>query len=97
DSTCLLDLAVRIAGRSAVRSLHVNYGLRDAADEDEAHCRALCDRLGVSLTVRCPRRPEAGNLQAWARDVRYGEAVQLSRGADVAAGHTASDQVETIL
>jgi tRNA(Ile)-lysidine synthase len=40
-----------------------------------------------------------GNLQAWARAQRYGVAAQiaLARGADVAAGHTATDQVETIL
>ena len=29
DSTCLLDLAVRVAGASAVTALHVNYGMRD--------------------------------------------------------------------
>jgi tRNA(Ile)-lysidine synthase len=37
-------------------------------------------------------------VQAWARDVRYEAARRLARGeADVAAGHTATDQVETIL
>jgi len=99
DSTCLLDLAVRIAGASAVGALHVNYGLRDAADADEHHCSVLCERLGVQIETRHPRRPEAGNLQAWARDARYGAAAQIAaaRGADVAAGHTATDQVETIL
>src|SRR5207249_8752762 len=72
--------------------------LRDDAAEDEALCRALCERLGVPLTVRRPRRPE-GNLQAWARDVRYAEAaaLALARHADVAAGHTATDQAETVL
>ncbi len=46
-----------------------------------------------------PGAPTLGNLQAWARDVRYGAAAQLAleRAADVAAGHTATDQVETIL
>jgi tRNA(Ile)-lysidine synthase len=100
DSTCLLDLAVRICGAEAVGALHVNYGLRDGADGDELHCRELCGRLGVPLEVRRPGpRPERGNLQAWARDARYGMAAQLAaaRRADVAAGHTASDQVETVL
>ena len=99
DSTCLLDVAVRIAGADAVSALHVNYGLRDAADDDERHCAELCGRLGVPLEVRHPRRPESGNLQAWARDERYGAAGRLAtaRGADLAAGHTATDQVETIL
>jgi tRNA(Ile)-lysidine synthase len=40
-----------------------------------------------------------GNLQAWAREVRYDAARALAseRGALIASGHTASDQVETIL
>lgn len=99
DSTCLLDLAVRIAGTQAVSALHVNYGLREAADGDEAHCGELCSRLGVPLEVTRPTRPETGNLQAWARDERYSAATRLAatRDADVAAGHTATDQVETIL
>ncbi len=99
DSTCLLDVAVGIARSDAVSALHVNYGLRDAADRDERHCREVCERLGVMLEVRRPLRPETGNLQAWARDQRYGAAAQLAlaSGADVAAGHTSTDQVETIL
>jgi tRNA(Ile)-lysidine synthase len=102
DSVCLLDVAVRLAGPEAVEAVHVNYGLRDEAGDDERHCAALCERLGVTLTIERPRRPEAGgNVQAWARDVRYGVAAQraLARGsaALVAAGHTADDQVETIL
>jgi tRNA(Ile)-lysidine synthase len=101
DSTCLLHLAVRIAGPAAVSALHVNYGLRAGADSDERHCAGLCERLGVQLDVRRPVRPAegAGNLQAWARDERYRAAgdLAIARGADVAAGHTRSDQVETIL
>jgi tRNA(Ile)-lysidine synthase len=99
DSTCLLDLAARVAGPEVVTALHVNYGLRDAAAADERHCSGLCERLGVPLEVRRPSRPETGNLQAWARDERYGTAAQLALAgdADVAAGHTATDQVETIL
>lgn len=97
DSVCLLDLAVRIAGSDIVRALHVNYGLRDGADADERHCDALCERLGVALEVRRPRRPERGNVQAWARDVRYAAAAELASEGDIAAGHTATDQLETIL
>src|SRR5436305_4028961 len=97
DSVCLLDLCVRIAGSQAVRALHVNYRLRDAADADERHCEALCKRLGVALEVRRPRRPERRNVQAWARDVRYAAAGELVGDADIAAGHTATDQLETIL
>jgi tRNA(Ile)-lysidine synthase len=97
DSTCLLDVAVRIASAGSLRALHVNYGLRNAADEDERHCAALCERLGVGLEVRRVKRPERGNIQAWARRERYEAAAELAGGADVATGHTATDQVETVL
>jgi tRNA(Ile)-lysidine synthase len=98
DSTCLLDVAVRIAGADSVRALHVNYGLREQADGDEHHCREVAAHLGVTLHVR-HARPGSGNVQAWARGERYAAAMALAApsGADVAAGHTATDQVETIL
>jgi tRNA(Ile)-lysidine synthase len=97
DSVCLLDVAVEL-GCSA-RALHVNYGLRDEAGDDEAHCRALCERLGVALAVHRATRPDdaPGNLQAWARDVRYAAAAEVAGGDLVAVGHTASDQAETVL
>ncbi len=100
DSTCLLDLAARIAGAENIRALHINYALRAAAsDEDERHCAELCRRLGVALEVRQAGPRARGNMQAWAREVRYAAAEELARArsADVAAGHTATDQVETIL
>jgi tRNA(Ile)-lysidine synthase len=99
DSTCLLDLAVRIAGRGAVSAMHVNYGLRAASDADERHCAATCRRLGVPLHVRRPQAPAAGNVQDWARSERYqmARAIAAELDADIAAGHTATDQVETIL
>jgi tRNA(Ile)-lysidine synthase len=98
DSTCLLDLAVRVAGAGSVRALHVNYGIRESAGEDDRHCHELCAGLGVELAIRRPAGPpSSGNVQAWAREIRYREALELAAGADVAAGHTKTDQVETIL
>ena len=100
DSVCLVDLAVRARGVEAVSALHVNYGLRGEADEDEKFCAQLCERSGLALAVERPRRGEgAGNLQAWAREVRYAAAARLaeSQGATILTGHTADDQVETIL
>jgi tRNA(Ile)-lysidine synthase len=126
DSVCLLDVAVALKSPGIVKALHVNYGLRGGeSDADERHCAALCKALGVELEVVRASRGEgdAGNLQAWARDVRYEAALGLAERLDeradlpdgpqrapgetadaaraqrtlVAAGHTASDQVETIL
>jgi tRNA(Ile)-lysidine synthase len=100
DSVCMLDLAVRARGSEAVGALHANYGLREEADEDERHCAQLCKRLGVELAVERLQRPAgAGNLQAWAREARYSAAARLAEGKDatILTGHTADDQVETIL
>ena len=100
DSVCLLDLAVRARGAEAVRVLHVNYGLREEADEDASFCAQMCERLGVALELERPQRPDdAGNLQAWARTVRYSAAARVAEptGATIVTGHTADDQVETIL
>ncbi len=100
DSVCMVDLAASLLGAARVSALHVNYGLRDDAVGDERHCAELCERLGVALAVERPRRPEGpGNLQAWARDARYAAAARLAlpQGAVIATGHTADDQVETIL
>ncbi len=99
DSTCLLDVTVAVAGAGAVSALHVNYALRPAADDEERHCEELCAELGVGLDVfHAPPVPDSGNLEAWARDLRY-EAARARAGAevDIAVAHTASDQVETIL
>src|SRR3954447_6475945 len=71
DSTCLLDLAVRIAGAGSVTALHVDHGLREDSAADAEHCAAVCERLGVKLITQHPDAPPAGNLQAWARDQRY--------------------------
>jgi tRNA(Ile)-lysidine synthase len=97
DSVCLLDVAVALG--CDARAVHVNYGLRAEADGDEAYCRALCERLGVPLTVRRATRPDdaIGNLQAWARDVRYAAAAELAGTGLVAVAHTATDQAETVL
>ncbi|HEY2601019.1 MAG TPA: tRNA lysidine(34) synthetase TilS [Thermoleophilaceae bacterium] len=96
DSVCLLDCALALGAQ--VSALHVNYGLRAESDADEEHCRALCSSLGVELTIERVRLPEAGNLQAEARDRRYALAERhAAPGGDYASGHTASDQAETVL
>jgi tRNA(Ile)-lysidine synthase len=103
DSVCLLDVAVAVRGAENVRALHVNYGLRGRASyEDERHCAELCAQLEVWLELvrvgEAERGP--GNLQAWARERRYEVAGRLAaelQDAPVATGHTASDQVETIM
>src|ERR1019366_7944137 len=99
DSVCLLDVLVGICGAARVTALHLNYGLRgEESDGDEGHVRELGDTLGGGLVASAaPPAPVRGNLQAWARDLRYARALELSPTALIATGHTASDQAETVL
>jgi tRNA(Ile)-lysidine synthase len=84
DSTCLWH-ALRVLGYR-VAALHVNHALRGAeSDEDARLCR---DQLGATVVDA----PGGGTEADW-RDVRYAQAADRLR----ATGHTASDQVETIL
>ena len=100
DSVCLLHALVAGLGAGRVEALHVNHGLRAAADGDAMFCAALCESLGVRLHVERVAVEPGGNLEARARDARYAaaQAVREREGLDlVATGHTASDQVETVL
>ena len=83
DSTCLWH-ALRELGYD-VSALHVNHELRGPeSEEDEQFCR---DVFGAEV-VRAP-----GSSEAELRDLRYSFAADRLR----ATGHTASDQVETVL
>jgi tRNA(Ile)-lysidine synthase len=83
DSTCLWHV-LRELGYD-VSALHVNHKLRGAESEEDARfCR---DVLGAEV-VEAP-----GTTEAELRDRRYSFAPHKLR----ATGHTASDQVETVL
>jgi len=94
DSVCLLDVVLRLGARAS--ALHVNYGLREGADDDEEFARALCAGLGVPLTAERAEVSSSSNLQESAREIRYALAERHAQ-RDYAAGHTATDQAETVL
>src|SRR5207237_7367935 len=89
DSTCLWH-ALRELGY-CVSAVHVAHGLRgDESEEDARFCAGVLQAsiLDASNTVL------QGNEEAALRDLRY----SLTAGLGLrATGHTASDQVETIL
>ena len=85
DSTCLY-FALRELGYD-VSALHVNYGLRGCESDDDAR---FCEReLGAEIVEFDSR----GASEAELRAIRYAQAPGRLR----ATGHTATDQVETIL
>ncbi len=105
DSVALLLALVRLLrGKVDLRVGHVHHGLREAdADADQAFVQELAaahDLPFVAARVTIPRRPGATSYEAPARAARYAAysrwAKELALDA-IATGHTADDQVETVL
>ena len=87
DSTCLWHALGALGYR--VSALHVNHGLR--GEESEADARFCAERLGAEV-VEAP--PAGRGTEAELRE----PPLRAARRAGCARpGHTASDQVETIL
>ena len=100
DSACLVAGLSEWLEPGNLVALHVNYGLREESDDDAAVASLLCERLGIDLaTIKADSAAE-GNLQDWARRLRYeaAEKLRIESGADrVATGHTATDVAETLI
>ncbi|MEQ5800853.1 tRNA lysidine(34) synthetase TilS [Halomonas sp. H10-9-1] len=102
DSTLLLTLAADACQRfpRPLRAIHVHHGLQAAADAFEAHCQALCRRLGVALTIeRVSVDPSAGQgLEGAAREARYAAfARRVAPGETLWLAQHRDDQAETLL
>ncbi len=85
DSTCLWHVLRALGYR--VSALHVNHRLRGA--DSDADARFCAETFGAEVVERDGR----GLSEAELREQRYA----VARGRLRATGHTASDQVETIL
>lgn len=108
DSVCLLHCLAGLRKRLSfdLHAAHLDHQLRgEASAADAAYVAALCDRMEVPLTVEQAdvkgyRRRMRVSLEEAGRDVRYAffAALAAAVGARaVAVGHTADDQVETVL
>jgi tRNA(Ile)-lysidine synthase len=87
DSTCLWHALGELGYR--VSALHAAHGLRGAeSDEDARFCR---DLLGAEV-IACVSETQSPS-EADLRELRYSVATDRLR----ATGHTASDQVESVL
>jgi tRNA(Ile)-lysidine synthase len=103
DSLALL-LALHDLGASLAVA-HLDHGLREASAADAAFVRTTAAQLGLECVVErrdvtAYRRERKLSLEAAAREVRYTflreTAAKLGAGA-IFLGHTADDQVETLL
>lgn len=99
DSVCLLHWC-KLAGLDIV-ALHVNHGLRAAAELETQYVRDLCDSLGVPCHVFywSGEKPTA-NLESIAREARYKMMTDFCRENGIYAlfvAHQADDQIETFL
>jgi tRNA(Ile)-lysidine synthase len=84
DSTCLWHVLRELG--YGVSALHVNHGLR--GDESEADARFCAQRLGAVVVDG-----SGGRTEDELRTIRYSFLTDRLR----ATGHTASDQVETVV
>src|SRR5918992_178592 len=84
DSTCLWHVLGELGYR--VSALHVDHGLRGRESEEDA--RFCSERLGAEVVDG-----RGGSTEDQLRRIRYSFATERLR----ATGHTASDQVETVL
>ena len=90
DSTAMALLAAE-AGRSFT-IWHVHHGIRDASDAEAELVEKLAASLGVPFEVRRLDLTDGPDLEATAREARYGVLP-----ADVCVAHTADDRAETVL
>lgn len=99
DSVCLLHWLVEIG--ADVTALHVNHGLRAAAETETQYVRDLCQKLNVPCHIFywTGDKPATG-LEAAARDARYKMMTDFCRDNNIDAlmvAHQADDQIETFL
>jgi tRNA(Ile)-lysidine synthase len=89
DSTCLWHVLRELGYR--VSAVHVNHGLR--GEDSDADARFCAEVLGATVIDACDDQSQAPS-EAELRERRY---ASTDRFGLRATGHTASDQVETVL
>jgi tRNA(Ile)-lysidine synthase len=103
DSLCLLGILQEAGYRVIVA--HFNHQLRPEADQEAASVSELADHLGLPFVsdgkdVRGYAKKHSLSLEEAARSLRYRFLFSTARkqaAQAVAVGHTADDQVETVL
>jgi tRNA(Ile)-lysidine synthase len=103
DSLCLLDMLHKLGYPLVVA--HFDHGLRSESADEATFVRELASVRGLDFEtergdVAGERAAQGGSLEAAARQARYRFLLRVAierQASQVATGHTADDQVETIL
>jgi tRNA(Ile)-lysidine synthase len=102
DSVCLLDALARLKSRIGITLVvaHVDHGI--SVGSEKVAAKVAHDAAEMGFEVHVTRAPDltGPNLQARAREFRYGflEIVAQKESATrIATGHTLDDRVETTL
>lgn len=108
DSVCLLHILNRCRKEMALslHIVHINHGIRKRESKrEEKFVSHLAGRMSLPITVKSLDVPSYARkkrltIEEAARDMRYSVFEQLAgklNAKKIALGHTASDQVETVL
>jgi len=109
DSVALFEALLLLRGTlglGSVAAAHYNHQLRGGmADADEAFVRSYCAQKGVALfvgrgDVAGEAKKRRANIEDTARVLRYDflqETAQREGFSRIATGHTADDNIETVL
>lgn len=100
DSTALLCLATDAFGPERLRAVTINHGLREGAREEAEKAGATCAALGIAHEIVTLNLAKGSDLQARARNARYGALSAWAREnaiSAIALGHTQDDVAETFL
>lgn len=108
DSTVLLYLLAKCYANAHIRAIHINHMIRgEAAGCDEAHCRAVCEKMSVPLEVRRIDVPALAaerhiGIEQAAREARYSAfeeylALLGDERTYLCTAHNADDNLETVI
>lgn len=85
-------LILSVAHGCRVKAIHVDHGLRPHSQREAEKVRDLATLLGAEFEALRVHIDLGGNLEARAREARYGVLPD-----EVLTGHTADDQAESVL
>ena len=102
DSLCLLNCLKRLGYRIIVA--HLDHQLRPGSSDEAAYVHRIAQSYGLEVKIERQDVGAAvragGSIEEAARLIRYGFLIRVAKAHDIdviATGHTADDQVETIL